>query len=303
MYAYIHRHEQALERDELLQLNKEGLILPCTFFTDTISYDDYMTALVNTVFVLCPSGNNPETFRLYEALEVGGIPLFVRPRLDKDFLQFGTWSEYPGQIFNSWLDLVPYMEKISMSDDKTINDLQQSIILWYNQFKLHKKQHLGNILDFALASVDGNDSSKDIKNQGNLLFCRPATAINDTTTATCTTVNPTQTINTTTYGIFWQNKEPNWEIVSSLIKPLLPSLPQSANQSQNVPQDNSLDTEYHSNEKDSLYIENKIDKMESEIEIKFEKLEKVTNKLKEDNLMLYILIDGYERRLLAIENK
>jgi hypothetical protein len=29
-------------------------------------YDDYIAALADTTFVLCPAGNNPETFRHFE---------------------------------------------------------------------------------------------------------------------------------------------------------------------------------------------------------------------------------------------
>jgi hypothetical protein len=42
-------------------------------------YEDYIDELKDTVFVLCPPGRNQETFRLYEALEAGAIPLFVDP--------------------------------------------------------------------------------------------------------------------------------------------------------------------------------------------------------------------------------
>jgi hypothetical protein len=35
-------------------------------------------AMLDTVFVPCPDGQNPETFRFYEALEFGCIPLLVR---------------------------------------------------------------------------------------------------------------------------------------------------------------------------------------------------------------------------------
>lgn len=39
---------------------------------------EYITKLLDTLFVPCPDGMNPETFRFYEALECGCIPLLVR---------------------------------------------------------------------------------------------------------------------------------------------------------------------------------------------------------------------------------
>jgi GR25 family glycosyltransferase involved in LPS biosynthesis len=40
--------------------------------------DEYVTTLLNSIFVPCPDGVNGETFRFYEALECGCIPLLVR---------------------------------------------------------------------------------------------------------------------------------------------------------------------------------------------------------------------------------
>jgi hypothetical protein len=42
-------------------------------------YEEYMMQLAQAGFVLCPMGNNPETFRFYEALEAGAIPLITLP--------------------------------------------------------------------------------------------------------------------------------------------------------------------------------------------------------------------------------
>ena len=55
------------------------------------TYEEYITRLVDTGFVLCPEGNNPETFRHYEALEVGAVPLFVRPPFEKGYHQLSTY--------------------------------------------------------------------------------------------------------------------------------------------------------------------------------------------------------------------
>jgi hypothetical protein len=46
---------------------------------------EYRDILRSSKFVLCPRGNNPETFRLYEALEAGAVPLYVRSDGDEEF--------------------------------------------------------------------------------------------------------------------------------------------------------------------------------------------------------------------------
>jgi hypothetical protein len=45
---------------------------------DALDEKAYISNLLDTVFVPCPDGMNPETFRFYEALECGCVPLLVR---------------------------------------------------------------------------------------------------------------------------------------------------------------------------------------------------------------------------------
>jgi hypothetical protein len=69
---------------------------------------DYQKLLSETRFVPVPRGNSPETFRLYEALEHGCIPVYVRSNGDDVFWNWicrwlplrliRTWSEAADQI-------------------------------------------------------------------------------------------------------------------------------------------------------------------------------------------------------------
>jgi hypothetical protein len=50
---------------------------PCQVYTYPIdiplNYESYLVTLTNSVFVPCPPGNNPETFRHYEVCVIGWI--------------------------------------------------------------------------------------------------------------------------------------------------------------------------------------------------------------------------------------
>lgn len=52
-----------------------------------ISRNQYIARLLDTVFVPCPRGNNVETFRLYEALECGCIPIYVKSEGDEMYVK------------------------------------------------------------------------------------------------------------------------------------------------------------------------------------------------------------------------
>jgi hypothetical protein len=63
-----------------------------------LNEDDYIKLLLDTVFVPCPSGNNIETFRFYEVLECGCIPIFTElPKVlegtNIPFLRISSWDE------------------------------------------------------------------------------------------------------------------------------------------------------------------------------------------------------------------
>jgi hypothetical protein len=63
-----------------------------------LDQDDYLNLLLNTIFVPCPRGNNVETFRFYEALECGCIPVFTElPEVLRDaglpLLRTETWEK------------------------------------------------------------------------------------------------------------------------------------------------------------------------------------------------------------------
>jgi alpha(1,3/1,4) fucosyltransferase len=52
-----------------------------------VGRDEYISTMLDSYFVLCPPGNNPETFRLYEALECGCIPLYIKSENDDKLIE------------------------------------------------------------------------------------------------------------------------------------------------------------------------------------------------------------------------
>ena len=65
----------------------------------------YISTLLDTIFVPCPDGMNPETFRFYEALECGCLPILVRSETNSiwvdwvaenlQILPLDDWSKAP----------------------------------------------------------------------------------------------------------------------------------------------------------------------------------------------------------------
>jgi hypothetical protein len=83
------------------------------FFRDwndpaALGREEYIATLLDSVFVACPGGMNPETFRFYEALECGCVPLVVREEANAVWLAWiqrkipliavGSWEEQAGFV-------------------------------------------------------------------------------------------------------------------------------------------------------------------------------------------------------------
>jgi GR25 family glycosyltransferase involved in LPS biosynthesis len=98
-------------------MNRESALLPWTqieggtsaFYTtwmDTnqLGEEDYAAICQNTHFMPCPRGQNPETFRLYEALEYGAIPVVVRESgCSTEFIKMVT-TNVPVPVFDTWAE-------------------------------------------------------------------------------------------------------------------------------------------------------------------------------------------------------
>uniref|UniRef100_A0A6C0ANR5 Alpha-(1,3)-fucosyltransferase FucT N-terminal domain-containing protein n=1 Tax=viral metagenome TaxID=1070528 RepID=A0A6C0ANR5_9ZZZZ len=97
-----------------------------------LNKDQYLELLQNTIFIPCPEGNNVETYRLYEALECGCIPVFTMlPAVLEDsgipFLKTETW----GQV----ADLIRYF----LENPEQLNTYRDTILESWKTYKAKLK--------------------------------------------------------------------------------------------------------------------------------------------------------------------
>ena len=90
---------RSTQLEPLLAIEKHHVkFFPDWNHPEQLTEEKYIELLQNTIFVPCPEGNNVETYRLYEALECGCIPVFTKlPTVLEDsdipFLRGETWKE------------------------------------------------------------------------------------------------------------------------------------------------------------------------------------------------------------------
>jgi hypothetical protein len=68
---------------------------------------------LNSRFIPCPGGVNPETYRFYEALECGCIPLYVRQGNDGLYFEKHLKANLPIAELPSWDHAAALMYQLS----------------------------------------------------------------------------------------------------------------------------------------------------------------------------------------------
>jgi hypothetical protein len=107
-----------------------------------LSKVDYLAMLVNTIFVPCPDGQNAETYRFYEALEAGCIPLVMKSERNEAW--FRWVSEYiPLVNIVTWEDAVRIMMTL-LTKPETLEIYRGQILrgwsIWLKEIKSQAQQ-------------------------------------------------------------------------------------------------------------------------------------------------------------------
>jgi hypothetical protein len=104
----------------------------------------------DSIFAPCPAGNNPETIRLYDALELGCIPI----SLSHDFLlskdALASFGPVPFPLLGSWSELPQFLVEMKeklISNPNEIFELQQRCIDWWSSFKMSMQKKIANRID------------------------------------------------------------------------------------------------------------------------------------------------------------
>ena len=101
-----------------------------------IKSDEYSEILSSTIFLPCPNGTvHPESYRLYEALECGCIPI-----VENSYRYFDR--AYPNNPFikvDKWADA---KKLINFSNENQIKEKQKECNLWWMKYKRNLKESI-----------------------------------------------------------------------------------------------------------------------------------------------------------------
>jgi hypothetical protein len=94
---------------------------------------DYAQFVLDSKFTLCPWGNNKETIRLYDALEIGSIPILLSGATFVDYV-LSVVPGHPFVIIEDWIEVAGVLEHYEMHPDQLVAQQAHSLE-WWNQFQ------------------------------------------------------------------------------------------------------------------------------------------------------------------------
>jgi hypothetical protein len=108
------------------------------------SKSEYLSTLLNSIFIPCPGGINPETFRFYEALEAGCIPIVLKTRQNEAWFRWVS-EHIPLVGITTWEDAVRIMISLLTKPEALEiyrNQILTSWVAWVNSLKRQATQWL-----------------------------------------------------------------------------------------------------------------------------------------------------------------
>jgi GR25 family glycosyltransferase involved in LPS biosynthesis len=98
---------------------------------DNLSKDEYLKKMLSSIFVPCPDGVNAETFRVYEALDAGCIPIVLHSERNDMWFRWIS-SHVPILDINSWDNALRNMYQL-LSKPATLEIYRNEVITaWVN---------------------------------------------------------------------------------------------------------------------------------------------------------------------------
>lgn len=110
-----------------------------------MSREEYRQVMQQTVFALVPLGRGPDSFRVYEALELGAIPIITD--VDAFNIPFGSDHPLPKVAESEWKTKVPQMLEAWWNDREGVFRLQKEVFRWWILWKEQFRQGLAADVD------------------------------------------------------------------------------------------------------------------------------------------------------------
>jgi hypothetical protein len=111
----------------------------------------YSAVMEDSIFAPCPAGNSPETIRLYDALELGCIPISLSHAFLISDDALAAIGPVPFPIIASWDELPSFLDRmksVAISNPDEITTLQEKTINWWSSYKEFIQKKISSQINF-----------------------------------------------------------------------------------------------------------------------------------------------------------
>ena len=102
--------------------------------------EEYICMMLNTKFVPCPGGQNPETYRFYEALECGCVPFFIDSPHTQSWLKL-LHGEVPFLKLESWGHAAGLLQHFQQNPEQ-MESYRRNVLMGWAKFKMGLKERV-----------------------------------------------------------------------------------------------------------------------------------------------------------------
>ena len=120
--------------------------------------EEYMKTLEDTRFVPCPKGQNYETYRLYEALEAGCIPICIGDANNEHECYNKLIGDNAILISKDWSSVKSMIQQIS-NNLEALNQIQENLTKYWMTHKVNITAHILA----ALERISKHESEQELK--------------------------------------------------------------------------------------------------------------------------------------------
>ena len=136
------------ERQDMREAVEKSTADFCLRFTarahDRLGASAYAAHLGSARFALVPGGNSPETIRLYDALEMGAVPIMLRsPFVDAREALNGP----PFLLLNRWSEFADAYAPLANAPSDVLDAMQSGVIQWWTRFKRAQQEKMRRLID------------------------------------------------------------------------------------------------------------------------------------------------------------
>jgi hypothetical protein len=125
-----------------------AVVMTSSGFAEGLGAPSYGAWMESAKFALVPRGRSVETIRLYDALELGAIPIMLDSPVIRHLMPGA-----PFVLLESWAQLPEWLatETAKSAFDVTMTARQHVLIAWWTDFKRRQQRAVATLIDAAFA--------------------------------------------------------------------------------------------------------------------------------------------------------